>query len=542
MIGVSAVALALALALACLRSYLARSPRRDAAVALVAGLALTWSLVCALVPGVPEDELLVLHEGGTACTLASYFGEDLHTGPLWRDGLQQLGRWAGPPLLWLVRFDVALAGMAAMALVVAAVIATRSGLGGVVLLALVVASRGFQMGARSETPAALSWFATAAALPAWCLLAEREGRTQSELRLALASLAVCTGLAVGARSELVLLGGPLVGLAAVASFVGYGPIDAAYERVRRALQSALKLPWFALVLALLVVQKLPRVIGGTNFDVRMAVVAAIPSLEVFRLPIALAGTLSLPVGALATVGIVSGLTRGPVRAITALTTVQLLAVYLSASHNVGWEMHRYTLLPAVSLWLHALAGWKAIESYASRASWPPAWRSVFAAALLMLAAQGGNSNPLHPGWWNANVREQEDVLRLSKQRESAALLRAVRDAPQCLFVARVRRDGVRDAPLVLATFSRTIPLHFEPSPERSVAALGLQQMPCLKYFRTLDCNGRGGERCDEDARGATPETVVTERFAAYSDPTEYGRLSPVVRYGTYRLPSGDALR
>ncbi len=539
MIAVSSVALALALALASLRSCLAWFPRRDAAVALVGGLVLAWSLFCALAPGMAEPEILVLHEGGTACTLMSYFGDDQHTGALWRDGLQQVSRWAGPPLIWLRRINFAFAGVAVLGVVVATVIATRKALGGLVVFALVIASRGYQMGARSETPATAIWFATVAALPAWHLIAEREGRTAKERRLALASIAACVWLAIGIRSEMVLPGGALLAIAAVSAFVGDAAIDAAHARVRRALRRALELPWPALALALVVGQELPRLVERAGFYARLAVVAALPSLEVLRLPIAISSALTLPVGALATVGVVSGLARGPVRALTALTTVQLLAVYLSASHNVGWEMHRYTTLAAALLWLHALAGWRAIESHASRAAWPSSWRSAAVLAIVTLVALRGNSNPLHPGWWNSNVREQDDVFMLSKQREAEALLQALHDAPRCAFVARVRRDGVRGGPMVLATFGRTTPVHFEPSPERSIADLGLQQLGCVKYFRTLDCNGEGGERCDEDVRGATPERVVTERFAPYSDPTEYGHLSPVVRYGTFRLPSGD---
>ncbi len=539
MIAVLTVALTLALSLACLRSYLARSPRRDAVVGLVGGLVLAWFLVCALAPRIGDRVLLVQHEGGTACTLESFFGEDQHTGALWRDGLQQLARWFGPPMSWLDRLNAAFAGATALGLVAATLIATRSALGGVVVFVLLVGSRGFQMGARSETPSTAIWLATVAALPAWHLLAEGEGRTPAERRLALASIASSAWLAMGMRSEMVLLGAPLVCVAVVASFVGDAPIEAAYARGCSALRRVLAMPWPALALALIAVQKLPHIAERAGFSVRLLVVAAVPSLEVFRLPIAAASVVSLPVGALATVGIVSGLTRGPVRALTALTTVQLLAVYLSASHNVGWEMLRYTTMAAAMLWLHALAGWSAIERHASRAAWPPAWRGAFVLALVMLVVQRGTSNPLHPGWWNANVRAQDLVHRLSKQRESEALLRAVLDAPRCTFVARVRRDGSRDGPMVLTTFGRAIPLHFEPSPETSISELGLQRVACVKYFRTLDCNGQGGARCDDDVRGATPERLVTERFEAYSDPTEYGHLAPIVRYGTFRLQNGE---
>lgn len=539
MIAVSTVALALALSLACLRSCLARSPRRDAVVGVVGGLVLAWFLVCALAPRLGDRVLLVQHEGGTACTLESFFGEDQHTGALWRDGLQQLARWAGPPMSWLDRLDFAFAGATALGLMTATMIATRSALGGVVAFALMVGSSGFQMGARSETPSTAIWLATVAALPAWHLLAESEGRTLAERRLALASIATCAWLATGLRSEMVLLGGPLVAVAVV-GLADTAPIEAAYARARRVLRRALELPWPALALALIAVLKLPHIAERAGFSARLLVVAAFPSLEVFRLPIAAASVLSLPVGALATVGIVSGLTRGPVRALTALTTVQLLAVYLSASHNVGWEMLRYTTMAAAMLWLHALAGWSAIERHASRAAWPPAWRGAFALAIVMLVVQRGISNPLHPGWWNANVRAQDLVHRMSKQREAEALLRAVLDAPRCTFVARVRRDGSRDGPMVLVTFGSAPPLHFEASPETSISELGLPRASCVKYFRTLDCNGQGGARCDEDERGATPERLVTERFEAYSDPTEYGHLSPVVRYGTFRLRSGEA--
>lgn len=535
MIAAATVALAFVLAVACLRSSLAQSPRRGAVVGLVAVFVPAWFLFCALVPGLGDRELLVLHEGGTACTLQSFFGEDQHTDALWRDGLQWLARGLGPPMSWLVRLNAAFAGAAAFGLVVASVIVTRSALGGLAAFALMGWSRGFQMGALSETPATAVWFATMAALPAWHLLAESEGRTSTERRLALASLATCAWLAAGMRVELLLLGGPLVCVALIESLVGDAPIKAVYAGVGRVLRRALELPWPALAFAIFALHELPRVAGLAGFNGRLAAVAAFPSLEMFRLPIVVSSVLSLPVGALATVGVVAGLTRGPVRALTAMATVQLLAVYLSASHNVGWEMHRYTMLAAATLWLHALAGWRAIEMHASRAAWPSAWRSALASALVMLVALRGDSNPLHPGWWNANVRQQEIVLRLTKQREAHALRRAVLEAPRCIFIARVRRDGMREGPMVLATFSSTMHLHFESSPETSVADLGLHQMPCVKYFRTLDCDGQGGERCDDDVRGATPERVVTERFAAYSDPTEYGHLAPVVRYGTFRL-------
>lgn len=525
---------ALTLALACLRTCLDEFRWRDRAVGALALVALAWLIVCGLLPIGDPRALLVLHEGGTACTLQSLFGEDKHVGPLWHDGLRALAR-GGPPLAWIGRVNIASAGLALLGMIVAAAVVTRHVAGVALTIVFVVNSRGFLMGTLSETPAPTLWFATLAALPAWRLLVDGARREPRVHRLALSSLLTCTALATGLRSELVLVGGALVGAALVASTAGPGALDRAYETTQRGLRRVLALSWFGRAAVLLALLMIPPRVARYGFHARLVVVAALPSPDLLRLPLAVTSAVPLPVAALAVLGIATALRRGPIHALTALTTAQLLAVYLSASHNVGWEMLRYTTLAVALVWLHALAGWAALEAYATRAGWAPAWRGSFLLLLLASLVEHTTSNPAHPGWWNASARAQHLVVRQSKQREAEALARDVLEAPRCVFVARVRRDGSRHAPMVLATFGRAWRVRFEASPETSLAALHLRGLPCVKYFRTLDCDGQGGARCDDDLREATPERVTTERWGTYCDPEEYGTLAPIVRYGTWRL-------
>lgn len=528
-------ALALALALACLRACLDEFRWRDRAVGAIAIGVLVWLIVCGLLPIGGTRALLVLHEGGTACTLQSLFGNDLHTGPLWHDALRTLSQGGETPLVWIGRVNIACAGIALLGMAVAAGVVTRSLFGVVIALALSIDSRGFLMGTLSETPAPTIWFATLAALPAWRLVVDGARRKPRERRLAFLSLLACTTLAAGLRTETALVGLPLAGAAFLVYTAGIGPIDRAYESARRILQRVHAMSWIARGAALLALLMIPPRIAHFGFYPRLAVAAALPSPDTLRLPLAVASTVSLPMTALTTLGLVAAMRRGPIDALTALTTTQLLAVYLSASHNVGWEMLRYTTLAIALVWLHALAGWAAIERYMTRAAWTPAGRSLLTLLLVASFLAHPTADPTHPGWWDADVRAQNLVFRQSKQREAEAIARAVLAAPRCVFVARVRRDGSRGAPMVLATFGRSWRVRFEASPETSIDALHLNGLPCVRYFRTLDCDGQGGERCDEDLRGATPEHVTTERWSTYSDPEEYGSLAPVVRYGTWRL-------
>ena len=314
-------------------------------------------------------------------------------------------------------------------------------------------------------------------------------------------------------------------------------IDRAYAAVC-AVARRLRSAHWGVQCALLAATLVPSwLVQRAPFSTRVAVAALVPSPESLRLPIAVSSVAPLPVVVLAVLGVVSSVGRSPLRALTAFLVVQLFAVYLLACHNVGWEMLRYSTMAAAFLWLFALVGWATVDAHAERVAWRPSWRPAAVVLAALLVANRGTSKPTHPGWWTASARNQGLVVLQSKQREAQAIIRATLREPDCVFVARVHHDG-RHGPMVLATFGLHQTLTVYTSPEVTLADLRPPSTQCARYFRTLDCDSAGGERCEEDLRHASPEHVTTERLAVYNDPDEYGQLAPVVRYGTYRLREG----
>lgn len=530
------VLLVLAAGLSLVAAWACAEPGRQRVV-LVGGVVLAsalWLVACVFGARGPIDDLYVLHEGGSACTLRSMFGVDAHAGALWSEALHKLADGDAPPLVWLRRVNHVCAGLALIGVAAVAGVATRSLLGIGVVFWMLWLSRSYQTGQISETPAPVLWFAVVAAAPGWKLLDEAPRRPRGHHILAALSLAACTGVAVGVRTEFALPGVVVVGLALAVFWSGPEAVDRADVRCRAVLRALAIAPLEVRSAMLLAVLALPRIAERASFHTRVMVAAALPTPDFVGVPLAVASTTPFLVLALAVVGVAVGLAGRAPRSLAALTTIQLLMVYLVASHGVGWEMLRYTTLAAALLWLHALAGWVAIERYATRAGWHPAWRSTVGLLVVALSIGAWNTNPSHPGWWNANARNQGLVVRQSKQREGAAILRALRDNPACTMVARVRRDGSRDAPMVLATFGWRRPLRFAAFPGATPRDLQVLHEPCVLYFRTLDCNREASALCDADVVGAAPERVIRERFAIYSDPQEYGLLAPEVTYGIWR--------
>ncbi len=147
-------------------------------------------------------------------------------------------------------------------------------------------------------------------------------------------------------------------------------------------------------------------------------------------------------------------------------------------------------------------------------------------------AAGPTGGTRAPG--RARSPSAELAIRTS-QREVRAIVHALIDDRDCLFVARARRGGELRGAMVLVTFGEGRGPAVVADPAVTMRDLRAAATSCLRYFRTLDCDLPSGARCDEDVRGAAPLTVARERLAAYSDPDEYGEHAPEVRYGVWRV-------
>ena len=161
---------AFVLSLVCLWHHLDRSPVRARIVGAVALASAVWLVIRFLRGADTLSDLFVLHEGGTAETLHALFGRGRHVGELWRDGLQSLSEGRAVTMVPLSRLNCALAGLAFIGVGAAGLLVTRSFVGAFATLVLLLGSRGFWVGAFSETPAPMLWFAVVAAAPAWSIV------------------------------------------------------------------------------------------------------------------------------------------------------------------------------------------------------------------------------------------------------------------------------------------------------------------------------------------------------------------------------------
>jgi hypothetical protein len=533
-------AAALVLGVACAWVKLGRGRQALWALATFALLGGLGGASIRAVGSLVAHDLTVLHEGGTARTLAALFGRDQHAGALWREAIATLARGSGElPVFSLARLNLALGALSAAGVAVLAAVAAKHPAGGLVALLVVASSRTFWNGLHGETPAPAVWFAFVTAAPAWKLLDDARERPPTHHLLALASLLASTTLAAGVREEFAALGAPVTLLALGTFLQGAAAPDALWTRARGALTRLLHAP-FA-VRAGLAGTLLATAYGASQLDfhARLGVAALAPTLSLHA-PAALVTVVPTPVVALALVGVASLARRGVAGVAYVAPLASLFAVYLVGSHGVGWEMLRYATLAAAAVWLAALAGWVALERFATERSWHPAWRSSLALLALFFLPVPWGVDPLGPGWWDAASRVESVPLRRlvdrSAQREARLIVRSLSEAPACLHVARVRARGEPDDPLVLVTFARGQAPEVVRDRAATVQSLRAEAGACLRYVRSLDCNlRRAAGRCDDDLRGAEAALVVHERFAPYDDPTEYGEHTPEVSYGVWRV-------
>ncbi len=126
------------------------------------------------------------------------------------------------------------------------------------------------------------------------------------------------------------------------------------------------------------------------------------------------------------------------------------------------------------------------------------------------------------------------------------MLDATERYPRCVFVARTSSESTGDGQFSLdywVFFGQPLahPLVI-PSEGLSLGPAVDRFVPdgsCVIYYRSRDCNlvhARGV--CDSDHRDLPP--IDRQQFPSqpYSDPGEYGRLSPVMRIGLFRVVSG----
>jgi len=530
---------ALGLALACTWTLFAGDKVAVRTIALaVLGVAVGVALA-ARDQDVLLHDLTILHEGGTARTIEALFGRDQHVGELWRGAAEGLARPGEIPIAALLRVNLVLALVSVMGLAILAVHVARHPFAAVVALVLVASSRAFWNGLHGETPAPALWFACVTAVPAWRLLDGAQGRPPTQHLLALVSLAVSTGLAVGVREEFVVLGGPATFLALCIFLFGPEPVARAWGGLRSLGVRMLQAGWPFRLAGVVALLAGTLAISWLPFHTRLRVTALLPVLA-FQAPAALLAVTPFPVVLLALLGAVASLRGGVVRGLVRLALACLLAVYLVASHGVGWEMHRYGLMAVAMVWAMALAGWEALEHVAERHGWHRSWRFSLALSAFFYIPVPWGVDPTGPAWWDASERGENRPHRLlvdrSLQREARLLVRSLMEAPMCLHVARVRPHGEPGAPLVLVTFGRDRAPAYHYDPQASVSALRAETGSCLRYHRSLDCGlRRMGGRCDDDVRGAREERVVREPFAPYDDPMEYGVHTAEVVYGVWRI-------
>ena len=536
-LGVLAVAVAtLSLSLASLRALLDASSFRR----VVAGMGAACAVCAAAVGLLPSERLAslvtVLHEGRNERAIEALFGRDHHVGPLWSACAAALTRPGHVPILDLVRCNLLLTAAAAAALGAVAGLATGKLGAAVITFGLFVTSRGALNGAFSETPAPLLWCLTLAATPAWTLLERAVERPRRQRLLAFGTLALCALEAACTRSECALLGAPFVVLGAAHAAGRPQQFEDALALARRGLAALACAAWPARLAALAWVIGVPSMSRYLDFTPKLLLNALWPfTPSSARIPVALLALAPFAVVMVATVGAVASLRANVGRVTLVLSVLSMHGVYLTACHGVGWEMFRYAMLPFAAVWLLAILGWLELERYAAGAAWPRTWR-WWIACLGLLLSTVASSDPAEPGWWDDDVRKPTGpLIGLSEQQAARLLLEQLRQAPRCVFVARVRTGGMRYGAPMLAVFGTNVGLSFVNAnlPVRLAAARA--DAPCVRYYWSLDCNMLEGPSCVADIVGARPIQIWRGRHAVYSDSAEYGPLTPEVVFGVWSL-------
>ncbi|MEZ4373352.1 MAG: hypothetical protein R3B07_21190 [Polyangiaceae bacterium] len=229
-------------------------------------------------------------------------------------------------------------------------------------------------------------------------------------------------------------------------------------------------------------------------------------------PVLLAQLFPLGIVVLFVLGWIQTCRRAPYFAVVPLTLAVLFKLYEAASHQVMFELVRYTsAMATAAIWV-ALFGWRELERWALRWDWPARWRTLavltlcLVSTLLPMRVDGALTLPI--------ARDH--------QRAAQALIQVIEENPTCLLVTKHVDPRGQNAEYVFFGQARA-------EPARMSATSGLEEAldraapgaACAMFYFGLDCN-RVETPCAKEV-ASYPEVWSSHwRSEPYSDRDEYG--------------------
>lgn len=532
----------------------ARPERRRLVLAAAVSTGLAAAALAFLVPTprIPIAWVTVLMEGPTVRNVEQLYGQGAHFGRGFSLLAHYLTGHDVSTLLAVVHLNLCLAAINAILFFFLARAVLGSWWASLAFALIAAGNLDTLQAAFSETPAVLwtthLWVGCIAAR----IVADDAGAPPAARRLALVALALIAVLAALLRIELLVIGAPAVAVG-LSRLAGWEPaILGAARRVAAALRALVTGPAAILILVAVGLAALELVQWPGN-ELGWMIAALRPlNLSFLTLPGLLAVFLPFGIVALFVLGMVHSLRRWFAFFLLPVSTIILFKIYASASHGVFFERLRYlTFLTPVALFI-ALFGFRELEDWARRWTWPPWWRR---AAILLLIASCTVWQPAGP---KEIFRRRQGLpglatpgflLSWNQQTEVRYLLDLVARHPRCVILTRSarttwvadRRTGYRWLAFggPLATL-REIP-DDGGSPE-SVARQLAPENACVLYYRSLDCNRLGADACAADLAGRSPlEERVLENLP-YNDITEYGAHRAELRLGVYPIIGDPSAR
>ena len=500
---------------------------------------------------IPSRWISALHEGGSGRNILQLYARTTHAGPNFRAVVSVFSADSSPSIRDIVRMNLWLASLNVVLLAFVLRQATGRRLSAALLAVAWVANPNSINAMFSELPSELlTTYFLLSVLPVAVFESLGSPRRGPWAALCIANVACWGALAGLTRIEWLVIGLPTLGTMVLRAAVPDASIEA---WLRTLVQRAIARPLAAALAvwaALSVVEVLPWMGKLVQKSQASWVFGSVESWwpNHSALPSVLVGFLPLVITLLILAGCLVAF-RHPLRlGMQPFAICVLWGIYQSASHGVSYERFRYISMLTAPIFVMAAFGWRDLAAYLE--SRPSAQRRVAwgLAAVTLLSVVPGV-----PGRFAFVLRPQVSrepepgiILARNQQRSLRYVLDATERYPRCVFVARISGESTGDGQPSLdhwIFFGQPVarPL-VVPSQGLSLGLAVDRFVPdgaCVIYYRSRDCNlVRARGVCDPDHRDLPP--IDRQQFPSqpYSDPGEYGRLSPVMRIGLFRVDSG----
>lgn len=538
---------ALLLVAALLVAWCRLHPKRRAltATAVIAMVGLTVAVRRVPSSAVPAAWATTLQEGLDAQNIRALHGLGAHAGRNFVNVIRALADSDMPTLHDVVRMNLWLAGMNAIAFFVVARHALERRVTAA-LFTLVFAGNLVSLHASvSELPAELCAAYFFMGVVGAAVLGERARAPRWTKPAALALLALLTGLAAFTRLE-------IAGIGALALAVGSAPFvlgEARWAKARAAIAAWLAgIPSWSLRRKLIVALALIVPAPFAHSLLSGWVTEGLHPLNFSFLTMpGVLWLLWIPLGVvvLSVLGVIHSVRHSERFMGLPFALIILYRTYYSASHLTFYELLRYmTFLTPIALFL-GLFGFREVALAAERRGWSPRWRENAAfvvAGLCAVLPMPGLREHFQHGDYGARFGAHDVLLTRNQQIEVRYMLELMDRSPECVFIARTSHADHNTGPISeydLMLFGRPLrePIPVNDRGERLEDVLRrlAPMVRCARVFRGLDCNLTSSDGCPALTEGRRLLERRTFGTLPYNDVPERGEAGPIVDLSVYAV-------